>query len=309
MRIIRHLSRQTGCVATIGNFDGMHQGHQAVLQQLALKAKELQLPTTVIIFEPQPQEFFKPTQAPARLTRLREKLAVIKTCAPINQVLCLRFDTNLAEMTAPQFIEKILVNGLKIKHLVVGDDFRFGHSRQGDLATLQAAGAYYGFTVESWQTFILAGQRVSSTRVRQALATGDFVKARELLGRPYSLCGRVSYGQQRGQVLGFPTANLLLHRLVAPLYGVFAVQVHGLDRRPLSAVANLGTRPTMDGKHLLLEVHLFNFKKSIYGRLIEIEFVHKLREEKQFASLEALKEQIQKDVLLTKNIFENHLAP
>lgn len=307
MKVIRHLthSPKQRCVATIGNFDGFHKGHQTVLQQLRFSAKALQLPTTIIIFEPQPQEFLNPGQAPARLTRLREKLAVIQHHHPVDKVLCLRFDAKFAAMSAQNFIEQILVNGLAVQHLVVGDDFHFGQGRQGNFTTLQQAGQHYGFSVEKWQTFILEGERVSSTRVRQMLTEGNMIKVQELLGRPYTICGRVSYGQQRGRTIGFPTANLLLHRLSSPLYGVFAVKVHRLRNIPLPAVANLGTRPTVDGKHLFLEVHLFDFHESIYGYPIEIEFVHKLRDEKKFTSLHALKEQIQQDVTHARTLLQN----
>lgn len=308
MELIRNFAqlrpRHRGCVATIGNFDGVHRGHQTVLQQLVSQAKRLQLPTTVIIFEPQPQEFFAPDAAPARLTRLREKLQVMTRHA-IDRVLCLRFNANFATWTAEEFIQRILVNGLGVQHLVVGDDFRFGHHRQGHFATLQQAGQLQGFTVEKWQTFILEGTRVSSTRVRDALNRGDLQMAKELLGRSYTLCGRVTHGQQRGQRLGFPTANLFLQRRVSPLSGVFAVLLHGLTDKPWPGVANLGTRPTVDGQHLVLEVHLFDFNESIYGRLVEVEFVQKLREEKRFNGLSELTQQIQQDVHLAKKILQD----
>ena len=304
MEFIRALSQlrpqHQGSVATIGNFDGVHLGHQTVLQQLAIKAKALQLPTVVIIFEPQPQEFFAPNTAPARLTRLREKLIVMQRYG-VDRVLCLRFDTQLAAFSADMFIQQVLVKGLGIRHLVVGDDFRFGQGRQGNFATLQQTGKQYNFTVESQHTFILGEGRVSSTRVRQALEQGNLLGACKLLGRPYTLYGRIRYGQQRGRTIGFPTANIFLHRQISPLNGVFVVTLHGITEIPLAGVANLGTRPTVDGHQLLLEVHLFDFDKTIYGYSVEVEFIHKLRDEQRFTSFSALKRQIEIDIQLAKS--------
>jgi riboflavin kinase / FMN adenylyltransferase len=308
MELIRNIaqlrSHHRGCVATIGNFDGVHLGHQTVMRQLTTKAKALGLPTVVILFEPQPQEFFAPKIAPARLTRLREKIRVMRQNG-IDRVLCVRFNATLAALSADHFIQQVLVEGLGIRHLVVGDDFRFGYKRQGDFALLQEKGLQYGFTVESQQTFILGGERVSSTRVRAALEAGQMQLASQLLGRPYTLCGRIRYGQQRGRDIGFPTANIFLHRHVSPLLGVFAVYLHGITKQPIPGVANLGTRPTVDGSHLLLEVHLFDFEKMIYGHTVKIEFLDKIREEQRFASFEALKEQIEIDVQTAKAIFVN----
>jgi len=308
MELIRNLAqlrpRHRGCVATIGNFDGLHLGHQTVMRQLTAKAKDLQLPTVVILFEPQPQEFFRPESAPARLTRLREKIRIMRH-NEIDRVLCVRFDTAFSALSADNFIQQVLLQGLGIRHLVVGDDFRFGHKRQGDFALLQEAGKQYGFSVESQQTFILGGERVSSTRVREALEQGKMQLASELLGRPYTLCGRIRYGQQRGRRIGFPTANIFLHRQVSPLLGVFAVYLHGITKEPIVGVANLGTRPTVDGSQLLLEVHLFDFEKTIYGHTVKVEFVRKIREEQRFASFDALKQQIQIDVQTAKAIFLN----
>jgi len=299
MEFIRNISQlrshHQGCVATIGNFDGVHLGHQTVLQQLKTKAKELQLPMVVIIFEPQPMEFFAPDNVPARLTRLREKLIAMRHYG-VDRVLCLHFNASLAALSANAFIQQVLVKGLGIRHLVVGDDFHFGQKRQGNFATLQQAGKEYGFTVESQHTFILGKERVSSTRVRQALMQGDLNAAHELLARPYMMCGRVRYGQQMGRTIGFPTANIFLHRQVSPLNGVFAVTLHGVTKKPLPGVANLGTRPTINGHQLLLEVHLFDFDRTIYGHYVEVEFVRKIRDEQRFPSIEALKQQIEKDV-------------
>jgi riboflavin kinase/FMN adenylyltransferase len=311
MEFIRGLAqlrpRHLGCVATIGNFDGVHLGHQTVLQQLAVKAKALQLPTVVIIFEPQPREFFVPDKAPARLTRLREKIMAMRH-HQVDRILGLRFNSHFANLTASDFIDQILVKGLNIQHLVVGDDFCFGKQRKGNFATLYEAGKQHGFTLESQNTFILGDGRVSSTRVRQALMQGDLQNAKTLLGRPYALWGRIRYGQQMGRRIGFPTANIFLHRQISPLTGVFAVLVHGLKDKPLAGVANLGTRPTVDGHQLLLEVHLFDFDKTIYGHSVEVEFVKKLRDEQRFASFDALKQQITIDVQKAKAVFEEGIG-
>ncbi|ALG66462.1 bifunctional riboflavin kinase/FAD synthetase [Beggiatoa leptomitoformis] len=307
MELIRSLAqlrpRHRGCVATIGNFDGVHRGHQAVLQQLQQHAHALQLPATVIIFEPQPQEFFAPDRAPPRLTRLREKLLAFQR-AGIERVLCLRFEKT-APLSAEDFIQHILIEGLAIKHLVVGDDFRFGKGRMGDFHHLQQAGERAGFSVESQHTFIIEGERVSSTRIRQALSQGDMLLASALLGHPYTLSGRVRHGFQRGRTIGFPTANIFLHRHASPVKGVFAVRVYGLDAQPINGVANLGTRPTVDGQDLLLEVHLFDFNRLIYGHYVEVEFVTKIREEQRFNSFEALKQQIQADATFARHYLEN----
>jgi len=308
MELIRGLSqlrpKHRGCVATIGNFDGVHRGHQAVLQQLKAKASILKVPTTVVIFEPQPFEFFAFREAPARLTRLREKILAIQDC-DIDRILCIRFDEAFSRLSPIDFIEKILINGLNVQHLVIGDDFRFGQGRRGNFALLQEAAQRYGFTIESQDTFVLDNARVSSTRIRKALARGDMVSATILLGRPYTLCGRVRYGEQLGRQIGFPTTNIFLHRTISPLSGVFAVRMYGVADKPLSGIANLGVRPTVGGRKLLLEVHLFDFNKFIYGKYVEVEFVHKIRDEQQFPSLEILKNQIAIDTQLAKSILMN----
>ena len=297
---------QRGCVATIGNFDGVHRGHQAVLEQLARHARRLQRATTVITFEPTPQEYFSPATTPARLTRLREKLTVFRQMQ-VDRVLCLPFGRRLAGMTAAEFIDHVLVHGLGVCYLVVGDDFRFGKDRRGDFAQLVAAGAAAGFPVESTTTFIDAGERVSSTRIRDLLAAGELDHAERLLGRPYSMQGRVAMGDQRGRTIGFPTANVHLHRRATPLTGVFAVRVLDLDDNPLPGVANLGTRPTVEGTRPVLEVHLFDFDRDIYGAHVCVEFVQKLRDEKKFDSFDALKKQIQLDAMAARECFSSQL--
>ncbi len=306
MELIRghyNLKREhRGCVATIGNFDGVHLGHQRVLGQLSEKAAELDAPSVVITFEPHPQEFFAPGNVPPRLTRFREKVVAL-TRYSVDRLLCLRFNRRLAAMPAVDFIRKLLIEGLGIRCLVVGDDFRFGNRRQGDFAMLQESGREHGFQVVRMHTFYVDGARVSSTRVRDALASGDMAKAEQLLGRPYRMSGRVAYGDKRGASLGFPTANIHLHRRATPVQGVFAVEMFGLDREPVEGVANVGTRPTVDGTRSLLEVHLFDFDGDIYGRHVNVEFVAKIRDERRFESVDALKRQIHSDVEAARSSF------
>ena len=284
-----------GCVATIGNFDGVHLGHQAILAQLTEQAARLHLPRLVITFEPQPQEFFAgPTAPPARLMRLREKLQALDGLG-IERTLCLEFDQRLATMPAQTFIETLLVEGLGIRYLVVGDDFRFGHRRAGDFALLVEAGQRYGFEVADNHSYILDSERVSSTRIRQALSQGDLELAARLLGRPYDMCGRVAHGDQRGRTIGFPTANIHLHRRVTPVYGVYAVLLSGPELRPWPGIANVGRRPTVQGVREQLEVHLLDYQGDLYGRHVKVDFLHYLRPEQRFESLDALRQQIQRD--------------
>lgn len=294
--------RHRGCVATIGNFDGVHLGHQAVLGQLAEAAGRLALPTVVITFEPQPQEYFGAAAQAPRLTRLREKLQALRRYS-VDRVVCLPFNTELAQLPAQQFIERLLLEGLDVRYLVVGDDFRFGHRREGGFAMLKAAGEQHGFQVVSMHSFCVDGERVSSTRVREALARGDMATAEKLLGRSYRMSGRVARGAQLGRQLGFPTANIHLHRQATPVRGVFAVEMFGIDGEPVSGVANVGVRPTVDGTRSLLEVHLFDFEQQIYGSYVEVVFHHKLRDELRFASLDALKQQIGLDAAAARDYF------
>lgn len=303
MEIIRGLynlrPRHGGCVATIGNFDGVHLGHQAVLGQLAERAGELGLPTAVVTFEPQPREFFTHGDTPPRLTRFREKMQALRRFS-VDRVVCLRFNATLAAMPAAEFIERLLVQGLAVRYLVVGDDFRFGAARAGDFAMLRAAGDAHGFHVTSMHSFNIDGARVSSTRIRTALAVGDLEEAEKLLGRLYRMCGRVAHGDERGRQLGFPTANIHLHRKSSPLRGVYAVEVFGLERAPLAGVANVGTRPTVGGVRSQLEVHLLDFDGDLYGRYLHVDFLHKLRDERRFESLDALRAQIRQDVVVAR---------
>jgi len=266
MQLVRGLHnlrpRHRGCVATIGNFDGVHRGHQAILARLRERAAELGVPSCVVIFEPQPREFFAPDKAPARLTRLREKLCLLSEQG-VDRVLCLAFNRRLRELSAAEFVHATLVQGLGVRHLEVGDDFRFGCDRAGDFDFLRKAGAAEGFTVEAATTIEVDGERVSSTRVRQALADGDLGAVEALLGRPFSLGGRVMHGQRLGRQLGAPTANIQLKRRSTPLNGVFVVSLE-LEGQQLAGVANIGTRPSVesDGKPHL-EVHLLDYQGDL----------------------------------------------
>lgn len=292
-----------GCVATIGSFDGVHLGHQAILRQLIDASLQHGLPSVVIVFEPQPHEYFSGDKAPARLMRLREKVQAL-LAAGVGRVLCLQFNQELRHLSAEAFIEKILIEGLGIKHLVVGDDFRFGCDRRGDFALLQKVGTERGFSVTDTITLELDGRRVSSTRIRSLLEAGNFVEAERLLGKPYSINGRIAYGQQLGRKLGVPTANVHLRRYRSPLHGVFTVTVKFADGSKYQGVANVGVRPTVNGdKKPLLEVHMFDFSRKVYGAMIDVTFHTKLRDEKKFNSLDELQAQLQLDIASAKDFF------
>lgn len=297
MELIRGLwnlrDAHKGCALTIGNFDGMHLGHQALLSQLKAHAEKLNVPTCVIIFEPQPNEFFYADNVPSRLMRLREKLQALRERG-IDRVLSLRFDASLAAMSAEDFLSDVLLDKLGMQCIVVGDDFHFGTQRRGDVALLREYAKVHDFSVVLLQTFELAGERVSSTRVRKALDVGDLGRVGQLLGQLFCMAGRVAHGDKRGRIIGFPTANIFLHRRSVPIGGVYVVRVRGLDR-VYGGVANVGTRPTVGGTRSLLEVHIFDFAKEIYGAHIEVEFIHKLRDEKRYDNLELLRAQILKD--------------
>ncbi|MGE0809005.1 MAG: bifunctional riboflavin kinase/FAD synthetase [Immundisolibacter sp.] len=308
MELIRGLHnlrpRHRGSVVSIGNFDGVHRGHQAIVARLREHAARLGLPARVVLFEPQPVEFFRPQADEPRLMRLREKLAALAGL-DVDGVLCLRFDRHLADMPRETFVDRLLVQGLGARHLVVGPDFRFGHRRLGDIDYLTAAGAEAGFGVEVVPPLQIDGERVSSTAVRQHLSAGDLDGAARLLGRPYTLHGRVSHGDARGRTIGFPTLNLPLHRKAVSLRGVFAVRVAGLAATPLPAVANLGWRPTVNGTYPLLEVHVLDFSGQVYGRQVRVEFVRRLRDEQRFDGLDALRRQIDDDVRAARAVFDD----
>ncbi len=284
-----------GCVATIGNFDGVHRGHIAVLDALRTQAKQQQLPALVILFEPQPLEYIQPEQAPVRLTRLATKLHLLQQQG-IDRVLVLRFDQSFAAQSAEAFIQQLLVQQLGVQHLYVGDDFRFGRDREGDIGLLQRIGAQQGYIVEQLGTVLAGVERISSTRIRAALAVGDMAEAKHCLGRDYALTGRVRRGDQRGRTWGFPTLNLPLQERSCALRGVYRVAVSG-PGGPWQGVANVGWRPTVAaGLSLLLEVHLLDVECNLYGARVQVRFVQRIRDEQTFAHFAELQAQIKRDV-------------
>ena len=291
-----------GCVATIGNFDGVHLGHQRVLRQVKLKALMQGLPAVVVLFEPQPLEYFAKDQAPRRITRLREKLLLLEQHG-IDRVLCLRFDAKLLSLSPHDFIQQLLVSGLAVSHFVVGDDFRFGKGRMGNYGLLQSEGLIHGFDVENTQTCELDGERVSSTRIRNALEVHDLAAVRRFIGRPFIVTGKVAYGQQLGRKLGVPTANIRLQKPRPALQGVYATLVHGLLDKPIASVANIGYRPTLVGVQPQLEVHLFDFSNDFYGKTISVEICQFIRSEKKFEGLTQLQTQIKLDMQTAKDFF------
>jgi len=291
---------------TIGNFDGVHLGHQAMLAKLRSAAAARGLPACVMTFEPHPREFFAPDQAPVRLTSMREKLELLARHGVERVQLC-RFNFALAQVTAQEFIERILVRGLAARWLQIGDDFRFGARRAGDIGMLKAQAAPCGFEVEAMATVTLDGERVSSTAVREALAAGDVAKAARLLGRPYSISGRVVRGDRLGRELGFPTANVQMKHNRPPLSGIFAVEFSRGDGVLRQGVASLGVRPTVKarGAAPVLEVYLFDFKEEIYGEHVRVDFLHKFRDEAKYVDLDTLKRQIKRDVADARQFFAN----
>ncbi|HET8801852.1 MAG TPA: bifunctional riboflavin kinase/FAD synthetase [Marinobacter sp.] len=282
-----------GCVATIGNFDGVHLGHKTIIDQVADKARSMGVPSVVMIFEPQPREFFQGAEAPPRLMGFRQKCEAL-LAAGIDMVLCLRFNDAFRQYTARGFIDDVLIDGLAVRHLVVGDDFRFGCDRAGDFSLLETVGAGSGFSVENTLTVTVDGERVSSTRVRHRLMANELARAEALLGHPYRIRGRVVYGRQLGREIGSPTANILLRQMPA-LRGVYVVGARLEGGAVLDGVANIGLRPTVDGRQPSLEVHLFDFAGTLYGQRIDVEFRHWLRDEVKFDSVNELKAQISRD--------------
>jgi riboflavin kinase/FMN adenylyltransferase len=275
-----------------------------LIKRVVEKAKTLGVPSMVVTFEPHPFEFFEDVKSLAipRLTRLREKFAALAACG-VDYVLILPFNQALADLSAKAFVQSYLKEALQPRHIIIGDDFRFGYQRQGDFALLQQLGKQWGFEVEATDTLLIDGERISSTRVRKALADNEMTLVQRLLGHPYTMQGRVGRGDQRGRQFGFPTANIFLHRQHTPLKGVYTVYMHGIADHPWPGVANLGVRPTVDGMRTLLEVHLLSFKQELYGSYVTVEFCEKLRDEKRFPDIELLKQQIALDVEQARNYF------
>ena len=306
MEIIRGIHnikpRHRGCIVTIGNFDGVHLGHQAILGQVQARSEEIAAPAMLICFEPQPKEFFDLYNAPARLTRFREKVELLAEHG-IDKVLCLKFDEQTRSMSAAAFID-LLATKLQVRAVFAGDDARFGNDRTGDFVMLQAAGEKYGFDVTNLYTLTVNEARVSSTRIRECLALGDFDLAEKLLGRPYSITGKVVYGRQLGRTLDAPTANIQLHRYRAPIDGVYAIEIQCLGGT-YRGVANVGVRPTLNDATVkpILEVHIFDFAQNLYGQTVTVIFRKKIREEQKFSGLAALKEAIRADIEVARTYF------
>jgi len=292
-----------GGVITIGNFDGVHLGHQQLIAMVKEKAAQSGVPSIVITFEPHPFEFFGRAHATIpRITRLREKFHFLGQCG-VDYVLILPFNQKLASLSASDFVDHLQA-ALAPRHVIIGDDFHFGYKRQGDFHLLETMGKQLGFTVEAMETLLIDGERVSSTRVRDALAKDDQALVTRLLGHPYSMIGKIRKGEQLGRKLGFPTANIHLHRKLTTVRGIYTVYLYGLADHPLPGVANIGIRPTLDSTRTLLEVHLLDFDQDIYGHQVRIEFCKKLRNEERYPNLELLKEQIAKDVLAAREYFK-----
>jgi riboflavin kinase/FMN adenylyltransferase len=309
MQLIRGLhnlkDEHRGCVLTIGNFDGIHLGHQALLKLLAEKADKYQTHRVLMTFDPLPHEYFSTESATPRLMNTREKIIALTEHTPElcpENLLLLNFSDELASMAARQFIKDILVDLLDIKAVVIGDDFKFGRERKGNLELLKSMGAEFGFEATDLPTQQVAEQRVSSTQIREALLNNQFNLAEKMLNRPYQICGRVAHGEKRGRSIGFPTANIHLHRPHTPLYGVYSVTMHSGKFGHTKGIANVGRRPTVNGEHVQLEVHLFNFDQDIYGQHVCVSFHQKIRDEKKFESFDDLKKQIQLDCVEARKL-------
>lgn len=308
MELVRGLHnlrpQHRGCVLSIGNYDGVHRGHQALLAELFRLAGEYRVPAAVMVFEPSPREYFDPAGAPPRLTGLREKLEDLRA-AGVRRVVLAKFDARLAAMEAEAFVDELIITRLGAKAVVVGDDFRFGAHRRGDYNLLAAKGAALGVETLRLPSILCEGQRISSTRIREWLAAGEVGLVNDSLGRAYRISGRVAYGRQLGRTLGTPTANIVLRRKPAPRLGVYAVRARLAGGRELPGVANLGLRPTVGGEACWLETHLFDFSGNLYGQHMEVAFLGFLRDEQRFATIDELRLQIQRDAAQAR-VFLNH---
>lgn len=293
-----------GSVVCIGAFDGLHLGHRALVRHAVARARALGVAAVAVAFEPLPREYFAKGEPPPRLTLARDKVAMLGELG-VDAVGLLRFDARMAAMQAEDFVQQLLVQRLSAREVWIGPEFCFGNRRRGDLALLQAMGAQQGFAAGEIAPVDLHGERISSTRIRQLLRSGDFAHANDLLGRPYSIGGRVVRGRQLGRTLGFPTANLRFPK-TPPLSGIYATWVHGVFDQPWPSVSSFGTRPTVDGVEPLLEAHLFDFQGDLYGRHIEVEFVAKLRDEEKFQDLAALTDQMHRDAEQARHILSEY---
>lgn len=308
MQFVRGLhnvrSQHRGCVLTIGAFDGVHRGHQEMIRVLRECAAQKRLPATVLAFEPMPREFFATGTPPARLTRFRERFDALREQG-VERFICLRFDERMRAMSQQEFVEEVLVRTLGVRHVVVGHDFRFGKGHDGSVATLRGFGAGLGFEVSEVSPFEVDGERVSSSLIRGTLEAGDMVRAAKFLGRPYRITGKVIDGAKLGRQLGFPTANLRLHRRATPVAGVFAIRVSGCGLQDAPGVANLGTRPAINGGELLLEAHVFDYGGDLYRRYLHVDFIARLRDELWFPNVDALVEQMHKDAAQARAILQS----
>jgi riboflavin kinase/FMN adenylyltransferase len=305
MELIRGLynlrPRHRGCVLTIGAFDGVHRGHQEMIRVLRERAAWHSVPATALAFEPTPREFFAKGRPPARLTRFRERYEAFARYG-VERFVCLPFTERVRSLTADEFIERVLVQGLAVREVVIGHDFRFGRNHQGTVATLREFGSRYGFDVTEVAPFEIDGERVSSSLVRQALDAGNMSRAWKFLGRPYRITGKVVHGAKLGRKLGYPTANLRLHRRATPLAGIFAVKVSGAGLQQAPAVASLGTRPAVNGTELLLEAHVFNYSGDLYRQYLHVDFIERLRDELWFPNVDALVQQMDKDAARARQL-------
>jgi riboflavin kinase/FMN adenylyltransferase len=297
-------ARHAGCVATIGNFDGLHLGHRAIVHEVIRQARRHDRKAAVMLFEPQPVEFFAPDKAPPRLMTLRDKVRALSDM-DVDQVLCARFDDEFRSRSARNFVQQLLVAGLGVRHLVVGDDFRFGQDRSGDFAYLEAAGREFDFTVENTPTCEQGGERVSSTRIRDALTRGELATAHALLGRVYSISGRVHHGDEIGRTIDVPTANLRPGHNRMAVAGIYAVTVTGAGLQDAPAVANVGPRPTVAGRENRLEVHVLDYEGDLYEQHLEVAFRHFIRPEETYDGLDTLKTAIQRDIEQARTYFAN----
>ena len=305
MELIRGLynlrPRHRGCVLTIGAFDGVHRGHQEMIRVLRERAAVHGLPATALAFEPTPREFFAKGTPPARLTRFRERYDAFVRYG-VERFLCLPFNEQVRSLTAEAFVERVLVQGLGVRELVIGHDFRFGRNHQGSVETLLEMGPKFGFEVREVAPFEVDGERVSSSLVRQALDVGNMARAWKFLGRPYRITGKVIHGAKLGRKLGYPTANLRLHRRATPLAGIFAVRVSGAGLIDAPAVASLGTRPAVNGTELLLEAHVFDYEGDLYRQYLHVDFMERLRDELWFPNVDELVAQMDKDAAQARQI-------
>ena len=304
IRGLHNLKKQPGCVLTIGNFDGVHLGHQELLIKLVSKSKKMGLPSLVISFSVTPETFFG--RPKARLSSFRDKHLFLKSLG-VDKHLLVRFNKSFSEISAASFINQILVQKIGIKHCFIGDDFRFGKDRLGDFSMLKNASHENNFTIEKINSVLLDGRRVSSSGVRDLLSEGDFISAEKFLGRPFSISGKVAHGEKLGRTIGFPTANISIHRKLSPVLGVYSVLIQ-LKSKTYNGVCNVGKRPTLGGSKTLLEVFIFDFNKEIYGEYVTIIFKQKCREEEKFESFEALQKQIKKDVEKSRLFFQGNIS-